>query len=648
MDERSFRVRVFLQALLFLGLVIASNSPNWVHAQPGIFKITLMVPQPNPARQAWSLVVQNNLQSLGIDAGRVVLDWNTIYSKALTPAPSILGKTYDQGGFDALFLGFALGIDPDPWSAYHSSQYAPTGSNYYLWNNTANDQLSTQIRETLDPAQRSDLIRQWQVQAFDQQPSATILYTQEIVAFDTSLSNPAKVFTTYHYPTWPPVEQLSMTNGLNTGSITIAQTGSAPSQGINPVLTSTYYDQTVWGPIFSSLAQRNDTIFKTMNPQLSTAWSAAPDQKTWTLTLRQGITWHDGAQFNATDVKFTFDALQDDTLAVDNEAFVKGIIGGKANVAIVGPYTVKFTLPVPYAYFVQNILTLPIIPAHVLQSIPYTSWRSNPFNTGVGGGPIGTGPYKFVSYDSISETNHLTRNNNYFDFPQNGRSALIARGAFQVQDYYVRHIDASDAAITALKTGSVNVLDSQYGLQTQASFLTDWAGKWVSYDGYGVQELGFNMRHPVIGTGVSTPLGQRDPSKAALAAKYVRQAISYAIPRDLIIQQLLNGYGISGITTPVIGDYRTGYAVMDGFNTALAPYGFNLTKSRQLLQAAGYYPPTSPSPSVWDTYGFAVTVMLLGAVATLAAVYATELRRKRPVEAAPAPNTVQGNVPHPT
>ncbi len=641
MNRGFSRARVVTPALVLLALTLTSASPSWVHGQTGIFKITLMVPQPNPARQSWSLVIQNNLQSLGIDAGRIVLDWNTVYSRALTPDPSVLGKTYDNGGFDALFVGYALGIDADPWSLYHSSQFAPTGSNYYLWNNTKNDQLTTQIKETVNKTQRLELVKEWQALAADEQPSSTILYTREIVAFDTSMSNARYVFGTYHYPAWPPIEQLSMTGGSTTGSIILAQTGPAPSEGLNPLLTTSYYDLSVYGPVFSALAQRNDTIFKNMIPQLASGWSVSPDQKTWTVTLRQGVTWHDGVPFNATDVKFTFDAAEDDGLASPNEAFVKGIIGGKSNVAIVDPYTVRFSLPVPYAYFVENILTTPIIPAHILESIPFSNWRSNSFNTGIGGGPIGTGPYKFVSYDSVTETNHLVRNDNYFDFPQNGKTALLARGAFQVKDYYVRHIDGSDAAITALKTDSVDILDSQYDLETQTSFLSDWgSNKWVSYDAFGVQELGFNMQNHVFGTGTTTPLGRRDPSKAALAARYVRQAISYAIPRELIIQQLLAGYGNPGITTPVVGNYATGFAVTEGFNTALAPYRFNLTKSRELLQAAGYYPQApGAAPSVWDTYGFAVTTMLVAAVATLAGIYIVEVKRKPSSPRSPAPQS---------
>ena len=210
-----------------------------------------------------------------------------------------------------------------------------------------------------------------------------------------------------------------------------------------------------------------------MIPQLGTGtsqspgWSVASDNKTWTVTLRQGLTWTDGIPFNATDVKFTFDSYQDDTLGSPTGAFVKGIIGGPSGVTIVDPYTVKFTLPQVYAYFVQNILTTAILPKHILSSIPLSNWKASSFNTGQGGpGPVGMGPYKYVDYTVATATNHLTRNDNYFDFPVNGKAALQSRGAFQVKDYYVQYIAGSDQAISFLKTGAVDVLDSQYHIET--------------------------------------------------------------------------------------------------------------------------------------------------------------------------------------
>ena len=139
--------------------------------------------------------------------------------------------------------------------------------------------------------------------------------------------------------------------------------------------------------------------------------------------------------------------------------------------------------------------------------------------------------------------------------------------------------------------------------------------------------MAFNMRHPVFGTGTDTPLGKQDPSKATLAAKYVRQAISHAIPRQLIIDQLLYGYGKPGITSAVT-------PAMDGFNTALTPHDFNLTESRLLLQQAGYFPTPVSTPSFIDAYGIYLIGALVAAVVALAGVFVLKTRRRPAVGSA--------------
>src|SRR5512136_2526505 len=125
------------------------------------FKITLIVPGPNPSRKAWAAVVENAFVSAGIDARRVELDWDTVYSRALTPDAATVGKTYDQGGFDALFVGFAVGVDPDPFSLYDSSQFPPLGQNYNLWNNSESDRLGQLIKVTTNETARLNYVKQW-------------------------------------------------------------------------------------------------------------------------------------------------------------------------------------------------------------------------------------------------------------------------------------------------------------------------------------------------------------------------------------------------------------------------------------------------------------------------------------------------------
>jgi ABC-type transport system substrate-binding protein len=657
----SFRIRNGFPAVIVLtisAMMVLMPTGMTVHAStcagglnPNL-RITLLVPSSNPARIAWAAIVQNSLQCLGMDVASSQVPFSpNIYDRALTPSISNVGKTYDQGGFDILFVGYNLLIDPDPYSLYHSSQFSctpavcPNGQNYYLWNSTQNDQLTNLIKTTLDRNTRLDYVKQWQVLASNELPSIPIFYTKEIVAFGNQYPNAQQVFNVYHFPAWAPIEHLSASG---TSSFILAETGQAPGQGIVPELSTSYYDLAVSSEIFGSLALRNDTIFKTMIPQLASGtpsapgWTSSPDGKTWNVTLRSGVTWQDGKPFNAADVKFTFDLYQNSTFASPTGAFVKGIVGGKNNVTTTGPMSIMFKLPAPYAYFAQNILTTPILPAHILNNatfysggtIDYSTIKNSLFNrpdSGTFGSlPIGTGPYKYSDYTAATTTNHLVRNDAYFDFSDWGRSALLAKGQFQIKDYYVRTIVGVQQAVTALSNGEVNFLDSQYHLETQTSFLSSWpASQQTSYGAYGVQEMGVNMEHPILGTGTATPHAQQYPGNAtaaANAARWIRQAISYAVPRNLIVGSLLHGYGSPAITTPIIGDSATKTAVTDGFNTDLSPYPYDLTKAAQLLAQAGYQQTSSPT-SFFNQYGIYIIVAIVVAAVAVAATFLLRARR---------------------
>ncbi|MCX8151340.1 MAG: ABC transporter substrate-binding protein [Candidatus Bathyarchaeota archaeon] len=614
---------IMLCALLLLSFALPCIAVAQSQQQP-YFKITLIVPGPNPARKAWAQIVENNLDAVGIDAVRVELDWGTTYDRALTPPEDVVGKTYDEGGFDALFIGYAMGIDPDPFGLYDSSQFPPSGQNYYLWNNAENDRLCRLIKETVDENSRLQYVKEWQRLAYDEQPSATIIYTKEVVAFDpTALQKDP--FLAYHYPAWPRAKNWKLASGSPQTTIVVAQTGPAPEEGLNPLLTTSYYDLTVYDNIFDSLAERWDLINKEMVPALATSWEVASDQKTWTVHLRQGVKWHDGVEFTADDVKFTFASAMDPEIASPTGAFVEEILGSADNIEIVDPYTVVFKLPKPYAYFVETILSSYIIPKHVLENVPPSEWASHPFNTAsesytVGSytayGPIGTGPYVYKEYNPTTTANIMTKNPNYWN-----KATLEAAGTFQIEKLYVQCIESSDAAISALKSGEVDVLDSQYHLETKlASIESPW-GDYAVYDAFGVQELGFNMRHPVFGTGVDTPLGKRDPSRAAEAARYVRQAISHLIPRQQIIDTILNGYGALGVTTPIT-------TLTAGYDSTLEPYEYNVELAKSLLAAAGYDTGVAPAGGDFlQQYGLYIAVAVVVVVIIVVAVLI--LKKKR-------------------
>jgi ABC-type transport system substrate-binding protein len=204
----------------------------------------------------------------------------------------------------------------------------------------------------------------------------------------------------------------------------------------------------------------------------------------------------------------------------------------------------------------------------------------------------------------------MSKNANYWN-----KAALEAAGAFAIATFYVQQMEGSDPAIAALKAGDVDVLDSQYHLETKLASIEQPWGDYVSYDAFGVQELGFNMQHPVFGTGVDTPLGKQDPARAAEAARYVRQAMSHLINRQNIIDSIIAGYGSPGVTTPIT-------RITSGFDTSLTAYSYDVTLAKSLLAGAGYDTGVAPpAADIWGQYGlYIVAVVVVVILVVVAAV----------------------------
>jgi ABC-type transport system substrate-binding protein len=611
---------VILGLLLILS-ILSLPITFFARGQTTLFKITLTTPSTNPSRQEWSEIIQQEFAAVGIECERVIQDWDTIYDRALDPPPEIAGKTFDEGGFDMLFVGYAMDIDPDPSSLYLSSQTTtstPPGQNYYCWENAEADRLLELMKTTVDENERLGYVKEFQELFMEESPAFAIEWDQEVVAFDPTALK-AEPFLLYHYPAWPRVKNWELNPSTTQDTIVIAQTGPCPSEGLMDLVSTSYYDLTVYDNVFDGLAEREDLETLAMVPALATSWEVAADNKTWTVNLREGVKFHDGVEFTADDVLFTFTAAMDDELASQPGAWLKTVLGSADNIEKVDDYTVIFHLPEPYAYFVSGVLDTFMLPKHVLESIPLDQWRSHTFNTGEGSytangidwyGPIGTGPYWYAGFDPTTNTNALTRNDDYWN-AQN----LWDAGKFEILNLLVVFIEESDPAITALKNGEVDMLDSQYHLQTKLDSIQEPWGSYVTYDAFGVQELGCNMLHPIVGTGVDTPLGQQDPSKAAEAARYVRQALSHLIPRQDIIDTILGGYGKPGATVAIL-------PLTAGYDPSIEAHSYDVEMAKSLLAQAGYDTGVAPPQKGFlEEYGLYVAVAVVVVIVAVAAVY---------------------------
>ncbi len=599
-------VALFLSTFAPLASVTAQSEP--------LFHVTIIAPgNANLIRRQWAQVFASNLQQLGIDAKVVYLGWDPVYERVLTPAPERVGLTWDQGGWDVLAIGWTPGLLPEPRQLYYGGAgfFAPDGQNYPLWDNPeSNAQLDTFITAT-DPATQEAALKAWQQIFYNDMPASQIMYQSAPAVVNPHISNwynPAGGEGWLYFNAQPYPELLKRDDGVT--RIVYCTTGEITD--LCPPLSNSWYDTVINAVVHNGLAQAWPSLGagEAAVPALLESWTPSADGFTWTFKCRQGVTWHDGAEFTADDVLFSLWALMNSEVASQFVGYYKSVYGDKCtftytdgtsvtlgdgtkvgSITATDKYTVEAKLPVlaggkPFGYFDPYLLGFAnnIIPKHIYENLAAADWKTSPFNTGqgsvtIGGktytGPVGTGPYMWDSYDPVAQVVHLKKNTNYWN-----KTGLESMGLFGITDYYIQFVADKTSALASLKNGEVDILDANYQMQLDIPSIDPSWGRVLLQDGTGRQEFGYNMRHPVFGTGTDTPLGRSDPTRAAEAARQVRIAFDYAIPRQLIIDNLLDGFGQPGATAML--------PTQPFYDSSIVPREYSLAKAREALAAAGY------------------------------------------------------------
>jgi len=636
--------KMLLILSMFALLTLTALPLNVVKAQDEpLFKVTIIAPgNANMLRRQWGQIIANSFKQLGIDARVVYLGWAGVFDRVLTPAYDNVGKTWDEGGFDIQLVGWTPGLIPEPRQNYYGGDptfFAPDGQNYPLYNNSeANALLDTFITSTNETEQNLAL-QAYQSIFFNDLPASQIYYESRPFVVSPELGGPALSDTVtgagegwlYANAQLNPEWLNSTTNQTD---VVYASTGEIES--LIPPLSNSWYDTIINSVIFNGLAQVEADLSDLSIPALLTSWTPSENGFKWTFNCRTGVKWHDGADFSADDVVFSLWALMNADAGSQFVGYYQSVYGDNVkftyangtsttlgngtrtgNITAVDATTVEAWLPElaggkPYGYFDPYLLTFAnnIIPKHIFEKIPVAEWTDSPFNTGegsidVGGttyyGPVGTGPYKWVDFDPVAQLVHLQKFADYWN-----KTDLQDDGLYGVTDYYIRFIADKTPALAALKNDEVDMLDPNYQMQVDIPTIDPAWGKVLLQEGAGRQEVGYNHRHPIFGTGVDTPLGQSDPSKAAEAARYVRVAFDYAIPRQLIIDNLLAGFGEPGATNML--------PTQPYYNTSITARPYNLTAAAEYLEMAGYGVPLPPPMPTLPSF-------LLGMSTTLSGTY---------------------------
>ncbi len=124
-------------------------------------------------------------------------------------------------------------------------------------------------------------------------------------------------------------------------------------------------------------------------PYFARNWTWAADRRTVTFDLDSALEWHDGVPTTARDVAFTLRLARDSALGSPRRGDALSIDSAVA----VGAHQLRIVLSAPASTLPPVLAELPIVPEHLLDTVPPARWRAHGFSTA----PVGNGPFRFSS-----------------------------------------------------------------------------------------------------------------------------------------------------------------------------------------------------------------------------------------------------------
>lgn len=305
-------------------------------------------------------------------------------------------------------------------------------------------------------------------------------------------------------------------------------------------------------------------------PSLAEKFEESEDHKTFTFHLRSGVTFHNGKSLTSADVKYTFDSIISPAL----KSPIRGAVDKISAIEAPDPLTVIFRAREPFYSFFGNLPAIGIIPEGA--------------GLEMNNAPVGSGPYRFVSFDE-GDAIRLQSNNDYWG------------GAPNIPRVQIKVVTDNSTRQAELMSGDV---DLSYNAQFDPETLRALGGR--------------RDMQVVIGDGASIGyLGVNVSANSLLSNQKLRQAVAYGIDRELIIHRLLRDQA------------RKANAIMPpehwAYDSSVTVYDHDPDRAKKLLDEAGFADPDGDGPQSRLTLTMLTTTTQLSR--NIAAIMQDQLRR---------------------
>jgi peptide/nickel transport system substrate-binding protein len=274
------------------------------------------------------------------------------------------------------------------------------------------------------------------------------------------------------------------------------------------------------------------------------------DDVTWEFVLKQGVTFHNGEDLTAEDVKFTFDRIITENAIEYPEPHTsprKGLIGPVESAEIVDDYTVRLHLSAPFPAAMQMLVHQQIVPKDYFEEVGTEGFIA---------APVGSGPFKFVE-GSLSDQIVMERFDDYYG----GADELPPVGPPLLDRVIFRILPEATTRVSALRAGEVDIIQVVPSHMIPV-LATDAGVRVVSGPSTRPAWMEMNVNQPPF-----------DDVR-------VRLAMNYAVDAEAILDTVLGGLGV--VIAGPLSPYNN-FA-----DATLEPYGYDPDKALELLAEAGW------------------------------------------------------------
>jgi peptide/nickel transport system substrate-binding protein len=343
-----------------------------------------------------------------------------------------------------------------------------------------------------------------------------------------------------------PVEVVATPTALPSRDIIIVALAGAPVS-LDPADHRSRQSETVLRNMFDGLVTRDNTSGVHLELAEELNWL---DDVTLEVQLRQGVMFHDGVELTADDVVFTFERIIGENMIEYPEPHTsprKGLISPLESIEKTGDYTVVMHFSDIWPAAMQMLVHQQIVPKHYLEEVGTEGFVAH---------PIGTGPFKFVSANGMDEI-VMERFDDYYG----GAPDLEPVGPACVSQVVFKVIPEASTRVAALLAGEVDII------QAVPAELVDTLAQTT-----GIQVQG--------AAGTQPKWMEMNVNMAPFDDVQVRQALNYAVEKDLIIDAIYGGRAVA-LPGP-LSPYN------NFVNKSLSPYPYDPDEALALLAAAGW------------------------------------------------------------